>query len=99
MADGCDRCTSRLLAAALFLLKFQMPQKNGRHGAKRPLGPAGMPWVQHCSATCGASRFATAQALGGFKINVPRPEITPLLLEALVPGGASGRKEPGHILE
>ena len=45
-----------------------MLQKNGRNGANRPFGPIGKPWVQHCSATCGASRLATAHALGGFMI-------------------------------
>ena len=32
-ALGCDMCISRLLAADLFLPKFQVPQKNGRKGA------------------------------------------------------------------
>ena len=90
---GCDRCTSRLLAAGLFLPKFQMPQKYGRNGAKRPFGPAGKPWVQHCSATCGASRLATAQALGGFMISAPLPETSHLLLEASSQAGASGGRE------
>src|SRR4029450_7962190 len=42
----------------------------------------GKPCVQHFSATCGASRLATAQALGGLKINAPLPEISHLLFEA-----------------
>jgi len=92
MAAGCERCTSRLLAASLFLLKFQTPQKKGRHGAKRPFGPEGMPCVHNCSAICGASRLATAQALGGFKISAPRPEMSHLLLEVLSHAGASGGK-------
>src|SRR3954471_654064 len=79
---GCERCISRLLAAGTFLLKFQMPQKNGTNGAKRPFGPAGMPCVQHCSATFGASRLATAQADGGFMISEAWPEIRNLLFEA-----------------
>src|SRR5215475_2066894 len=80
---------SRLLAAAWFLLKFQVPQKNGRNGPKRPAGPAGKPCVQHCSATFGASRLATAQADGGFMIKAPLPEISHLLLEASSQAGAS----------
>src|SRR6266545_8136045 len=90
MAAGCDRCASRLLAAALFLLKVQIPQKKGRHGAKRPFGPFGKPWVQHCSATCGASRLATAQALGGFMIMAPLPETSQRLLEASSQDPTSG---------
>ena len=49
-----------------------------------------MPCVQNCSATCGASRLATAQALGGFMISEPLPETRYLLLEALSQAGASG---------
>src|ERR1700686_2519903 len=93
MADGCDRCTSRLLAACLFLLNDQIPQKKGRKGPNRPLGPAGMPCVHNCSAIWGASRLATAQALGGFKISAPRPEMSHLLLDALSHAGASGGKD------
>src|SRR4051812_50154499 len=84
MEAGCDRCTSRLFAASLFLEKLQMFQKYGRNGANRPFGPAGKPWVQHCSATCGASRLATAQALGGVIIIAPLPHTSPFLLEASV---------------
>src|SRR5258707_10918582 len=51
-----------------------------------------MPCVQHCSATCGASRLATAQALGGFMISAPRPETSHLLLEESSQAGASGGK-------
>src|SRR6478752_3990283 len=91
--DADERYISRLLAADWFLLKFQVPQKNGTNGAKRPFGPAGNPCVQHCSATCGASRLATAQALGGFMIKAPLPEISHLLLEPSSHAGASfGRK-------
>src|ERR1043165_7141995 len=85
-------CTSSCLAAVLFLPKFQTPQKYGRNGAKRPFGPAGMPCVQHCSATCGASRLATAQALGGFMIIAPRPDTSHLLFEASSHAGASAGK-------
>ena len=49
-----------------------------------------MPWVHSCSATFGASRLATAQALGGFMISAPLPEIRYLLFEALSQAGASG---------
>src|SRR5215470_15021234 len=52
-------------------------------GVKRPFGPAGMPWVHNCSAICGASRLATAQALGGFMISAPLPAIRYLLFDAL----------------
>src|SRR5258707_15167343 len=54
-----------------------------------------MPCVQHCSATCGASRLATAQALGGFMISAPRPETSHLLLEESSQAGASGGKNLG----
>src|SRR5215468_1081519 len=74
----------------MFFEKFQMPQKYGRYGAKRPFGPAGKPCVQHCSATCGASRLATAQALGGFMMSAPLPEISHLLLLLSSHAGASG---------
>src|SRR5476651_2506930 len=89
MEAGCERWTSKLLAASLFLEKAQMFQKYGKYGANRPFGPAGKPWVQHCSATCGASRLATAQALGGFMIIAPRPETSHLLLEPSSHAGAS----------
>src|SRR6516225_11127151 len=90
IALGCERCTSRLLAAALLLLNDHSPQKNGWKGTNRPFGPAGMPCVHSCSATCGASRLATAQALGGFMISAPLPAIRYLLLDALSHAGASG---------
>src|SRR6187401_1310570 len=93
-ASRVDMCRSRLLDASLFLLKLQMPHRYGRNGAKRPFGPEGKPCVQHCSATCGASRLATAQALGGFMMSAPLPETSHLLLEASSQDGASGgRKE------
>src|SRR5713101_335075 len=60
-----------------------MPQKPKLHGSKRPLGPFGAWNVHNCSATCGASRTATAQAPGGFIIKAPWPEISHLLLAAL----------------
>src|SRR6266550_7426729 len=90
MEAGCDIWTSRLLAASLFLEKFQILQKYGRNGANLPLGPAGKPCVQHCAAISGASRLATAHALGGFMISAPLPEISHLLLEASSHAGASG---------
>src|SRR6186997_3291423 len=83
-------CTIRLFAASLFLEKFHKLQKNGANGANRPFGPAGKPCVQHRSATCGASRLATAQALGGFMISAPLPEISHLLFELSSHAGASG---------
>src|SRR5262245_21291652 len=66
-----------------------MPHRYGRNGAKRPLGPDGKLCVQHCSATWGASRLATAQALGGFMISEPLPEISHLLLLLSSHAGAS----------
>src|SRR5215469_14745017 len=49
---------------------------------------------QHCSATLGASRTATAQAEGGFMIRALWPEISALLLlessQAKTPSGSSG---------
>src|SRR3546814_17268204 len=59
-----------------------MPQKYGRNGANRPPGPFGMLCVQHCSAICGASRLATAQALGGLMIIEALPETRNLLFDA-----------------
>src|SRR5215470_5400797 len=88
--SGEDKCLSRLLAADWFLLKFQVPQKNGRNGPGRPLGPAGKPCVQQFSATCGASRLATAQADGGFMINEAWPETRNLLFEASSHAATSG---------
>src|ERR1700722_6998632 len=71
-----------------------MPQKYGRNGSYRPLGPAGGSKVHSCSATCGTSRFATAQAEGGFMISAPLPEISHLLLlassQAKTAGGRNG---------
>src|SRR4051794_26552372 len=74
-----------------------MPQRYGRYGAKRPFGPAGMPCVQHCLAISGASRLATAQALGGLQISAPRPETSHLLLEASSQAGASGGRKAASL--
>ena len=97
-ADAVDRWRSRLLAADWFLLNFQVHQKYGRNGAKRPLGPAGKPCVQHCSATWGASRLATAQALGGFMINDAWPETRNLLFEASSHAATSGGRKAMSFL-
>src|SRR5271166_3973274 len=59
-------------------------------GSNRPLGPLGDGKVQSCSAICGASRLATAQALGGFMIKAPLPEISHLLLPASSQAKTSG---------
>src|SRR3954462_15946498 len=59
-----------------------MPQKNGRKGVNRPSAPAGKGAYQHFSATCGASRFATAQAEGGLNTSADLPEMSARLLEA-----------------
>src|SRR6266446_10581654 len=48
----------------------------------RPFGPFGVGKVHNCSATFGASRFATAQAEGALKIKALCPEIRALLFEA-----------------
>ena len=75
-----------------------MPWKRGRTDTNRPLGPLGMPCVQSFSATCGASRLATAQALGGLKIKAPLPETSHLLLEALSQAPTSGgRNSPSRL--
>src|SRR5690349_15532470 len=59
-----------------------MPQKRLIPVSYLPFGPFGGWKVQSCSATLGASRFATAQALGEFIIRVLWPEISALLFEA-----------------
>src|SRR6202040_22090 len=84
------RYSARLFAAALFFEKFQMPQKDGCAGSKRPFGPLGDGKCQHCSATFGASRTATAQAEGGFMMNAPLPEISHWLLPASSQAKPSG---------
>src|SRR5690349_21642607 len=66
----------------MFFEKPQTPQKNGTVESNRPFGPFGVGKVQSCSATCGASRTATAQAEGGFMISAAWPEISALLFEA-----------------
>src|SRR4051812_29648229 len=58
-----------------------------------------MPCVQSCSATLGASRFATAQALGGLKIKAPLPETSHLLLEALSQAWTSGGRNAESRLQ
>src|SRR6185312_9005565 len=76
------RKVSRLFAAALFCENFQVPQKNGTAGSKRPFGPFGVGKCQISSPIFGASRTATAQAEGGLKISGPSPEIRYLLFDA-----------------
>src|SRR5437016_5404970 len=90
IASRVERCASRLLAAALFLENIQMPARKGVNETKRPFGPFGIAKVQHCSATAGASRLATAQALGPLRISAPRPEISQRLLEASSHATVSG---------
>src|SRR5205085_4776331 len=88
------RYSSRLFPADMLGEKFQMPQYEGCAGSKRPFGPFGEGKCQHCSATFGASRTATAQAEGGFMINALWPDISALLLlessQANTPSGSSG---------
>jgi hypothetical protein len=74
----------------LFLEKFHTPWKRGSTDTNRPLGPFGIAWVHSFSATCGASRLATAHALGGLKIRAPLPEISHLLLDVLSQALTSG---------
>src|ERR1041385_6447173 len=77
-----------------------MPQNEGCAGSKRPLGPFGEEKCQHCSATFGASRTATAQADGGFMISAAWPEISALLFEessqAKTSGGSTGTSFWNH---
>jgi hypothetical protein len=72
----------RSFAADLFWLNPQTPQKKLKVGKNRPFGPLGAGNVQQSAATCGASRFATAQADGGLKISALLPEISARLFEA-----------------
>ena len=51
-------------------------------GTRRPLIPLGLGNVQQSAATWGASRFATAQAEGGFQTIAARPEISARLFDA-----------------
>src|SRR5215213_9310296 len=67
-----------------------MPQKYGRWGTMRPFGPFGLGKVQQSAATCGASRFATAHADGGFQMSAAFPEISARLFEASSHWIASG---------
>src|SRR3954451_12664895 len=94
------RCSARLFAAALFGENFQMPQNEGCAGSKRPFGPFGDEKCQHCSATLGASRTATAHAEGGFMISAACPEISALLLlessQAKTSGGRNGTSFLNH---
>ncbi len=64
----------------------------------RPFGPLGKPPNQHFSATCGASRLPTAQALGGLKISAPLPESSHLLFDASSQACASGGQKPASFL-
>src|SRR5258707_10424291 len=77
-----------------------MPQNDGLAGSNRPFGPFGDGKCQHCSATFGASRTATAQAEGGLKINAAWPEISALLLlessQAKTSGGSTGTSFLNH---
>src|SRR6185369_1070965 len=67
-----------------------MPQYQGMPASMRPFGPLGVGNVHSCSAIGGASRLATAQAEGGFRISEPLPEIRYLLLLALSQAKTSG---------
>src|SRR5436305_1090406 len=95
---GHGACSIRLLAADLFLEKFHTPWNRGSMATKRPRGPFGIACVHSLSATCGASRLATAHALGGLKINAPLPEISHLLLELLSQALTSGGRNANNRL-
>src|SRR5271157_5812070 len=89
-ASRWERYSRMSLAALVALEKFQMPQNYGRCGSMRPFGPRGFEKVQQSSATCGASRLATAQAEGGFQIKALLPEMSARLFEASSQLTASG---------
>src|SRR4051794_41143150 len=76
-----------------------MPQNDGCAGSKRPFGPFGDGKCQHCSATFGASRTATAQAEGGFWIRAALPEISALLLPASSQANTSGGRNCTSFLK
>jgi hypothetical protein len=64
----------------------------------RPFGPFGKPCVQHFSATLGASRLATAHALGGVENQRPLAGDEPLVVRRVVPGLCVRRTERGELL-
>src|SRR5689334_22337062 len=76
-----------------------MPQKYGMKGWTRPFGPRGDGKVQSCSATFGASRLATAHALGGFMMSAPLPAINHLLFEASSHANTSGGRNGTSFLQ
>src|SRR5213595_2710900 len=75
-----------------------MPQNEGCAGSKRPFGPLGAEKCQHCSATFGASRTATAQAEGGLKISELWPEINALLFDESSQANTSGGRNGTSFL-
>src|ERR1700730_1855855 len=94
MADGCERCTSRLLAAGFFLVKFQMP--------RRTAGTAqSVLWAQRAcreSSTARrlvvrrASRLPSARRVQNKRAAAPDQ---PLVVGGVVPRRGLRRKEPG----
>src|SRR3954454_5446537 len=64
----------------------------------RPFGPFGGPKVHRFCATCGASRFATAQAEGGFMISAALPDTSILLFEASSQANTSGGRNGTSFL-
>src|ERR1700733_11128432 len=86
----CDRYSMISFAAVWFCENDHTPQKYGRCGTIRPFGPSGLGNVQQSSATFGASRFATAQAEGGFQISAALSEISARLFDASSQLTASG---------
>ena len=84
-SSTCGRSASQVInsfAAVLFLLNCQRPQNHGPAGVNRPFGPFGPGNAQQSAAICGASRFATAHADGGFQISALLPEINARLFDA-----------------
>src|ERR1700730_3832743 len=77
-----------------------MPQKRLIPVSYRPFGPFGGWNVQSCSATLGAARFATAQALGERMVKALWPRMNALLLgasfHAKTVGGKNGTAFLNH---
>src|SRR4051794_37622873 len=84
-SSTCGRSASQVIssfAAVLLRLNCHKPQNHGPAGVKRPFGPDGAGNAHVSAAICGASRFATAQADGGFQINADLPETKARLFDA-----------------
>ena len=75
------------------------PRRTAPPASNRPFGPFGDGKVQHCSATFGASRTATAQAEGGLKISAPSPEISAFVVATNRPRRSVLRQRRHQLLE